>query len=63
MLTILTVFLCYHSAHNVCIEVTVPTSVTFQCGLTYLPHLTSYLAENYPRAEYKTFVCTPGRMV
>jgi hypothetical protein len=63
MLTILSVFLCYHGAHNVCIEVNVPTPVSFPCGHARLDSMDRYLKENYPHWEYKTFACTPGRAV
>jgi hypothetical protein len=59
--TILTVFLCYHG--RACIEVNVPTPVNFQCGHARLDSMDSYLKENYPRWEYKTFACAPGRVV
>jgi len=61
MLTILTVILCSHG--HFCMEVMVPTPIAYQCGHSRLESLPDYLHANYPRWEYKTFACTPGRMV
>lgn len=61
MITLLTVILCSHG--RVCIEVNVPTPVTYHCGHARLENLDSYLQANYRGWEYKTFACVPGRAV
>ena len=61
MIKILTVILCFHG--RLCMEVNVPTPVTYQCGHARLDTLDAYLRVNYPHWEYKTFACTLGRAV
>jgi hypothetical protein len=58
MITILSVIACVHGPNAMCAEITVPTPVMFAC---HDPgYYEKYLSENYPRFEYKSYICTPG---
>ncbi len=55
MVMILTVYICIR---GMCLEVYVPTPVTFACDDP--SYHEKYLAENYPRWTYEGYNCDPG---
>jgi hypothetical protein len=58
MITLLSVIACVHGHNAMCAEISVPTPITFACDDR--SYHEKYLSENYPRFEYKAYICTPG---
>ena len=58
MIIILSVIACVHGHNAMCAEIAVPTPITFACDDPRYHE--KFLSENYPRFEYKAYICAPG---
>jgi hypothetical protein len=55
MIMILSVIACVHGHYATCVEIAVPTPIVFACDDP--SYHEKYLSENYPRFEYKSYIC------